>query len=104
MRWAPCSTSRSRCRRKVRPASARGSTPTRIPYDGPLEILPGIFSIYLFDPNDIRLEFSCQPSNGEGEPRIVPQVTQTKAEAMQELRSLTADEKWLARAVAGLQD
>src|SRR5215510_5156415 len=73
----------------------------RIPYDGPLEILPGIFSIYLFDPNDIRLEFSCQPGNGEGEPLIVPQVTQTKAEAMQELRSLTSDEKWLARAVAG---
>ncbi len=39
-----------------------------MPYDGPLEILPGIFSIYVFDPNDIRLEFSCQPSNGEGEP------------------------------------
>jgi catechol 2,3-dioxygenase-like lactoylglutathione lyase family enzyme len=76
----------------------------RIPYDGPLEILPGIFSIYLFDPNDIRLEFSCQPSNGEGEPRIVPQVTQTKAEALRELRSLTADEKWLARVVAGLEE
>jgi catechol 2,3-dioxygenase-like lactoylglutathione lyase family enzyme len=76
----------------------------RIPYDGPIEILPGIFSIYVFDPNDIRLEFSCQPSNGEGEPLIVPQVTQTKAEAMKELRSLAADEKWLARAVAGLQD
>ena len=44
----------------------------KVPYDGPLEILPGIFSIYVFDPNDIRLEFSCQPSNGEGEPRIVP--------------------------------
>ena len=40
----------------------------KVPYDGPLEILPGIFSIYVFDPNDIRLEFSCQPSNGEGEP------------------------------------
>jgi catechol 2,3-dioxygenase-like lactoylglutathione lyase family enzyme len=76
----------------------------RIPYDGPLEILPGIFSIYLFDPNDIRLEFSCQPSNGEGEPRIVSQVTQTKAEALRELRSLTSDDKWLARAVAGLED
>jgi catechol 2,3-dioxygenase-like lactoylglutathione lyase family enzyme len=76
----------------------------KVPYDGPLEILPGIFSIYVFDPNDIRLEFSCQPSNGEGEPRIVPQVTQTKAEAMNELRSLTADEKWLARAVAGLKE
>ena len=75
---------------------------SQIPYDGPLEILPGIFSIYVFDPNDIRLEFSCQPSNGEGEPRIVPQVSQTKAQAMEELRSLTRDETWLAWATAGL--
>ena len=76
----------------------------KVPYDGPLEILPGIFSIYLFDPNDIRLEFSCQPGNGEGEPLIVPQVTQTKAEAMRELRSLTADEKWLAAVTSGLRE
>jgi glyoxylase I family protein len=75
----------------------------KVPYDGPLEILPGIFSIYVFDPNDIRLEFSCQPSNGEGEPRIVPQVTQTRAEAMQELRSLTRDETWLDGVTAGLK-
>jgi catechol 2,3-dioxygenase-like lactoylglutathione lyase family enzyme len=74
----------------------------KIPYDGPLEILPGIFSIYVLDPNDIRLEFSCQPTSGEGEPRIVPQVIQTKAEALAELRSLTGDEKWLARATDGL--
>jgi len=76
----------------------------KVPYDGPLEILPGIFSIYVFDPNDIRLEFSCQPSNGEGEPAIVPQVVQTKAEALRELRSLTGDDKWLAGATAGLKD
>jgi glyoxylase I family protein len=76
----------------------------KVPYDGPLEILPGIFSIYVFDPNDIRLEFSCQPSNGEGEPLIVPQVTQTKDEARAELASLTRDEKWLSWATAGLRD
>jgi glyoxylase I family protein len=76
----------------------------KIPYDGPLEILPGIFSIYVFDPNDIRLEFSCQPSNGEGEPSIVPQVTQARAEALRELRSLTRDEQWLAAATAGLRE
>ena len=76
----------------------------KIAYDGPLEILPGIFSIYVMDPNDIRLEFSCQPSNGEGEPLIVPLVTQTKSEALQELRSLSSDQKWLAKSVAGLAD
>jgi catechol 2,3-dioxygenase-like lactoylglutathione lyase family enzyme len=76
----------------------------KIPYDGPLEILPGIFSIYVMDPNDIRLEFSCQPANGEGEPLIVPLVTQTKTEALQELRSLSSDQQWLARAVSSLAE
>src|SRR3984957_10648545 len=33
-----------------------------VPYQGPLEVLPGVFSIYCFDPNGIRLEFSCQPA------------------------------------------
>ena len=79
----------------------------KVPYDGPMEILPGIFSIYVFDPNDIRLEFSCQPSNGEGEPLIVPQVTQTKDEALRELKTLTGDKGWLdrtSRRVGGLPD
>ena len=76
----------------------------KIAYDGPLEILRGIFSIYVMDPNDIRLEFSCQPSNGEGEPLIVPLVTQTKGEALRELRSLSSDQKWLAKTVVGLAD
>jgi len=74
-----------------------------VPYDGPMEVLPGVFSIYLFDPNDIRLEFSCQPSNGEGEPLIVPQVTQTKAEALHELTTLGTDQAWLDWATAGLK-
>jgi len=74
-----------------------------IPFDGPLEVLPGVFSIYLYDPNDIRLEFSCQPSNGEDEPSIVPQVTQTQAEAMRELKTLNGDSEWLAWATSGLK-
>jgi hypothetical protein len=76
----------------------------KVPYDGPLEILPGIFSIYIIDPNDIRLEFSCQPANGEGEPAIVPLVTQTKSEALKELRSLSSDHNWLDHTVENLAD
>ena len=76
----------------------------KVPYDGPLEILPGIFSIYVIDPNHIRLEFSCQPANGEGEPAIVPLVTQTRNEALAELRSLSPDQKWLDRTIANLAD
>ena len=74
-----------------------------VAYDGPMEVLPGVFSIYLFDPNDIRLEFSCQPANGEDEPSIVPQVTQTQAEAMQELKTLSGDADWLVWAGSGLK-
>src|SRR5215475_7915886 len=76
----------------------------KVPFDGPMEILPGIFSIYLFDPNDIRLEFSCQPGNGDDEPSIVPQVMQTKAQALKELKTLTADKTWLELATADLPD
>src|ERR1700733_6065302 len=42
-----------------------------VAYQGPIEVLPGVISIYCFDPNGIRLEFSCQPADGNGDPRIV---------------------------------
>jgi catechol 2,3-dioxygenase-like lactoylglutathione lyase family enzyme len=71
-------------------------------YDGPLEVLPGVVSMYVIDPNGIRLEFSCQPANAEGEPSIVPGVTQSAEEALEELRTLTDDEAWLKGAVANL--
>ena len=80
-----------------------GSTHTECRTTAHSKSCPDI-SIYVFDPNDIRLEFSCQPSNGEGEPCIVPQVTQTKAEALKELRSLTRDEQWLAAVTGNLRD
>jgi catechol 2,3-dioxygenase-like lactoylglutathione lyase family enzyme len=73
-----------------------------VPYQGPLEVLDGVFSIYCFDPNGIRLEFSCQPGDGDGEPRIVGGQRQTKAVARAELETLTADEAWLAWATGGL--
>jgi hypothetical protein len=34
----------------------------------------------------------------------VPLVTQTKTEALQELRSLSSDQRWLAKTVAGLAE
>jgi glyoxylase I family protein len=74
------------------------------PYQGPLEVLPGVHSIYVFDPNGIRLEFSCQPGDGEGEPRIVQGVAMTKREALAELGTLTGDKAWLDWATQGLAD
>src|ERR1700722_4483847 len=44
----------------------------------PLEVLPVVYSIYCFEPNGIRQEFSCQPGDGEGDPRIVAGQRQTR--------------------------
>jgi hypothetical protein len=36
-----------------------------IDYRGPIPQLPGLLGIYFYDPNGIRLEFACQPEDGE---------------------------------------
>ena len=74
-----------------------------VAYQGPIEVLPGVNSIYVFDPNGIRLEFSCQPADGDGEPRIVRGITMAKDEALAELRTLSGDETWLEWAAGGLE-
>ena len=74
-----------------------------IDFIGPLEVLPGVFSIYFFDPNGIRLEASCQPGDGEA-PRVVPAARQDKAAGRAELATLTDDRAWIERRVAGLAD
>src|SRR5919204_826200 len=58
-----------------------------VAYDGPIDILPGLVSIYFLDPNGIRLEACCQPKAGD-RPRVVGSVLQTKAEANAELETL----------------
>ena len=40
--------------------------PPRRPFDGPIDILPGMVSVYFRDPNGIRLEACCHPDEGEG--------------------------------------
>ena len=70
---------------------------------GPLEDLPGVFSVYFFDPNGIRLEASCQPADGKM-PRIATAATQTKSQARAELATLTDDDDWINKRVAALPD
>ncbi len=66
-----------------------------IPYVGPLPQLPGLDGIYFLDPNGIRLEFACHPSEGEN-PAVIPMIAQTKEEAASELMSLNGiDASWL---------
>ncbi len=75
----------------------------RIDFDGPIDILPGMQSVYFYDPNDIRLEACCQPADGENQ-NVIGSVLQTKAQALAELRTTGADEAWLEAMTANLSD
>ena len=70
-------------------------------YDGPMEILPGLQSIYFLDPNGIRLETCCQPEAGEA-PGVIGSVLQTAATARLELDTLDADQAWVAEMTRNL--
>ncbi len=75
-----------------------------IEYNGPIPQLPGLLGIYFMDPNGIRMEFACQPADGE-RPRVIDCVLQTKAEAGAELATLPgATKEWLARRLAPLPE
>jgi catechol 2,3-dioxygenase-like lactoylglutathione lyase family enzyme len=72
-----------------------------VPYLGPINVGCDTWSIYFFDPNGIRLEFSHQR---QAEPRVIERWRQTRAEALQELRTLNNDEGWLETMVAHLPE
>jgi catechol 2,3-dioxygenase-like lactoylglutathione lyase family enzyme len=74
----------------------------KVAFDGPMDILPGLVSIYFLDPNGIRLEACCEPKAGES-PGVVGSVKQTRQEARKELATLSgADAGWLERSTDGL--
>jgi catechol 2,3-dioxygenase-like lactoylglutathione lyase family enzyme len=68
-----------------------------VPYDGPIDILPGLVSIYFFDPNGIRLEACCQPAAAE-RPRVIRSVAQRREEARRELE--TIEPAWAGATIA----
>jgi catechol 2,3-dioxygenase-like lactoylglutathione lyase family enzyme len=70
-------------------------------YLGPVNVGCDTWSIYFFDPNGIRLEFSHQR---QAEPRVVERWRQTRAEALAELRTLSQDSQWLETLVAPLPE
>ena len=72
-----------------------------VPIIGPLMVGAGTHSIYFFDPNGIRLEFSYQAGDGD-DVRVVERWTQTRDEALAELRTMTDDAAWLAEVTAHL--
>jgi glyoxylase I family protein len=67
-----------------------------VPYDGPIDVLPGLVSVYFFDPNGIRLEACCQPKAGE-RPGVVGSVKQSRAHARRELESI--EPTWAAATI-----
>jgi catechol 2,3-dioxygenase-like lactoylglutathione lyase family enzyme len=75
-----------------------------ISYLGPIEVLPGVYSIYFFDPNGIRLEISCQPGDGDHDIRIVGGLTQSRNDLLREVETLSNDRSWLKHMTAGLSD
>lgn len=68
----------------------------QVPLIGPIPVGAGTYSVYFFDPNGIRLEFSYQERDGE-DVRVVERWTQTRDEAQAELRTLSDDPAWLDR-------
>lgn len=70
-----------------------------LPYLGPINVGCDTWSIYFYDPNGIRLEFSHQ---GEAQPGVIARWRQTREEALEELRTLTSDQGWLETMVAHL--
>ena len=68
---------------------------------GPVAVGAGTWSIYFFDPNGIRLEFSYQALDGD-DVRVVERWTQTRSEALVELQSLSSDAAWLEQVTAHL--
>jgi catechol 2,3-dioxygenase-like lactoylglutathione lyase family enzyme len=59
----------------------------KIDYIGPLPQLPGLLGIYFYDPNGIRLEFCCQPQDGDDQ-QVLRCNRQTEAELQGELQTL----------------
>lgn len=74
-----------------------------VDYDGPVDILPGLVSMYFKDPNGIRMEACCQPSEGDN-PDVIGSVLQTKEQARAELASTGATEQWVQQVIENLPD
>src|SRR5438132_10157831 len=75
-----------------------------IDYIGPIPQLSGLLGIYFYDPNGIRLEFACQPEDGET-PAVIPCLTQTKTEVRAELATLPGvSPQWIEERLSALPE
>lgn len=74
-----------------------------VAYLGPIHVGVQTWSIYFFDPNGIRLEFSTQRGDGD-EQRVVERWTQARGDARAELATLVDDPAWVERTIAHLPE
>ena len=65
-----------------------------VPLIGPVNVGAQTWSLYFFDPNGIRLEYSWQEYDGD-DVHVVERWTQTREEALKELSTLNDDQEWL---------
>ncbi len=71
---------------------------------GPVRVSPGSDSLYFWDTvNNIRLEFSTAPSQGDNQ-AVIAHRSQTKTMARKELETLTDDREWIERAIKAFKD
>jgi catechol 2,3-dioxygenase-like lactoylglutathione lyase family enzyme len=63
---------------------------------GPIPVGARTWSVYFFDPNGIRLELSYQEGDGDAI-GVVARWTQSREQALAELRTLSDDARWLDR-------
>ena len=70
---------------------------------GPVNVGADSWSIYFFDPNGIRLEYTWQEGDGD-DVRVVQRWTQTREEMLRELAGLTDDKSWLDEMTAHLAE
>jgi catechol 2,3-dioxygenase-like lactoylglutathione lyase family enzyme len=68
-----------------------------VPFDGPINVLPGLVSVYFMDPNGIRLEACCQP-RAKDRPRVIRSVAQKRGTARAELETIEA--RWAKTTIA----
>jgi len=73
---------------------------------GPVCVGVKTWSIYIFDPNGIRLEYSYQEGDEDSLEgvHVVERWTQTRSEIIEELKTLDVDLQWLKKAVEHLPE
>jgi catechol 2,3-dioxygenase-like lactoylglutathione lyase family enzyme len=70
---------------------------------GPVEAIPGLMSVYFYDPNGIRLEFSWRPLDGD-EVHVIDLIRTDRTSSMDELRTLHDDPAWVERISSAIPD